>query len=169
MTAVGPDRAGLVNEVSALIREAGANLEDSRMAILGGEFALILLFGGSAAAIDSVEKQSVALGERLGLALHIRETLGAPAARDYLSYRVRVNGLDRPGIVQTVSHVLAARQVNVASLETRLVHAPLSGTPTFLLDAVVQIPPTASLPELRRALSDACERENLDYSFDAVG
>ena len=43
LTAVGPDRPGLVNQLSSLIREAGASIEDSRMAILGGEFAMILL------------------------------------------------------------------------------------------------------------------------------
>ena len=40
LTALGPDRPGLVNEISAMVLAAGANLEDSRMAILGGEFAL---------------------------------------------------------------------------------------------------------------------------------
>ena len=43
LTAVGPDRPGLVNALASLIRDAGANIEDSRMAILGGEFAVILL------------------------------------------------------------------------------------------------------------------------------
>ncbi len=43
LTAVGPDRPGLVSEISSLVLAAGANLEDSRMAILGGEFALLVL------------------------------------------------------------------------------------------------------------------------------
>ena len=32
-TAVGPDRPGLVNQISSLIHEAGANIEDNRMAM----------------------------------------------------------------------------------------------------------------------------------------
>ena len=46
LTAVGPDRPGLVNHLSSFIREADASIEDSRMAILGGEFAMILLISG---------------------------------------------------------------------------------------------------------------------------
>ena len=34
LTAVGPDRPGLVSEISSMVHGAGANLEDSRMAIL---------------------------------------------------------------------------------------------------------------------------------------
>ena len=34
LTAVGPDRPGLVQEIASVIHEAKANLEDSRMAIL---------------------------------------------------------------------------------------------------------------------------------------
>ena len=51
LTAVGRDRPGLVEKISSLLLGAGANLEDSRMAILGGEFALILLFSGTDQAV----------------------------------------------------------------------------------------------------------------------
>jgi glycine cleavage system transcriptional repressor len=167
VSAVGADRPGLVNEISTALREAGANLEDSRMAILGGEFALIVLVGGSAQVMARVDALAPSLGERLGLGVHVRPTQGASAPRDYLAYRIRVSGLDHPGIVQTVTAVLAERHVNVASLDTRLAHAPLSGTPTFLLDAELQLPPSVALPELRRALAEVCERENLDLSLEA--
>jgi len=53
LTAVGPDRPGIVQAISSAIYESGANIEDSRMAVLAGDFALIVLFSGSP---DSVEK-----------------------------------------------------------------------------------------------------------------
>ena len=67
LTAVGPDRPGLVNEISSLVLAAGANLEDSRMAILGGEFALLILVSGDPKAVTRVEHSAEELGSRLGL------------------------------------------------------------------------------------------------------
>ena len=165
LTAVGPDRPGLVSEISSLILAAGANLEDSRMAILGGEFALLLLVSGQPQAIDEVERRAGALGERLGLRMLTKATTSPLGARDFLSYQIRVTGVDRPGIVQRVSAVLAGRGVNVASLESRLSYAPESGTPMFILEAALQIPSAVALADLRRELTAACDEENWDFTL----
>ncbi|HEY4106622.1 MAG TPA: ACT domain-containing protein, partial [Polyangiaceae bacterium] len=149
LTAVGPDRPGLVNEISSLVLAAGANLEDSRMAILGGEFALLMLVSGEAKAVAAVEQSAAELGNRLGLRVLTKPT-SPQTARDFLPYQIRVTGVDRPGIVQRVAAVLAGRGVNVASLESRLSYAPLSGTPMFILEAALQIPSALALSDLRR-------------------
>ena len=167
-TAVGPDRPGLVNRISSLIHEAGANLEDSRMAILGGEFALILLVAGPPPVLESIQKGIAALEGDLGLRCIAKETR-APALGDHLPYRLRVTGVDRPGIVSTVTNLLASRDVNVAALESRLTHAPLSGTALFVLEADLQVPSQLALSELRKQLSSTCEDENLDFTLEGAG
>jgi glycine cleavage system transcriptional repressor len=166
LTAVGPDRPGLVNEISSLVLAAGANLEDSRMAILGGEFALLILVSGEPRAVTSVEQSADALGSRLGLRMLTKATSSPQAARDFLPYQIRVTGVDRPGIVQGVAAVLAGRGVNVASLESRLAYAPLSGTPMFILEAALQIPSALALADLRRELARACDEENWDFTLE---
>jgi glycine cleavage system transcriptional repressor len=167
LTAVGPDRAGLVSEIASAIHAAGANLEDSRMAILGGEFALLLLLSGSEAAATAVEKGASALGERLGLRVVSKRT-GRAQRKEFLPYRISVTGFDRPGIVLRVSELLARRGINVASLESHLAYAPLSGTPMFVLEAELQVPSEVALAELRRELSAQCDEENLDLSLESV-
>jgi len=166
LTAVGPDRPGLVSEISSLVLSAGANLEDSRMAILGGEFALLVLVSGDEKATSEVAARGEALGAKLGLRVLTKPTTSRPVARDFLPFEIRVTGVDRPGIVQRVTGVLAGRGVNVASLESRLEFAPESGTPMFILEANLQIPSALALEDLRRELSKACEEENWDYSLE---
>src|SRR6187431_1706193 len=165
LTAVGPDRPGLVSEISSTVLAAGANLEDSRMAILGGEFALLVLVSGDERAMGEVETRGAALGERLGLRLLTKATTSRQAARDFLPFQIRVTGVDRPGIVQRVTAVLAGRGVNVASLESRLEFAPESGTAMFILEAHLQIPSALALADLRRELSRVCEDESWDYTL----
>ncbi|MGE0327320.1 MAG: glycine cleavage system protein R [Polyangiaceae bacterium] len=166
MTAVGSDRPGLVKAISALIHGAGANLEDSRMAILGGEFALVLLYSGPTEALDRVQAGTEPLSSKLQLQFIIKDT-ASPAARPYRSYRLRVSGLDHPGIVERVTDVLALREVNVESLDTRLAHLPMTGTPTFVLDAILQIPPEVAIGELRKAMNDLCDAAQLDFQLEA--
>jgi glycine cleavage system transcriptional repressor len=157
----------LVSEIASAVHGAGANLEDSRMAILGGEFALLVLLSGSEAAAAAVERASGPLGERLGLRVLLKRTARG-RAKDFLPYRISVTGFDRPGIVSRISEILARRGVNVASLESRLEYAPLSGTPMFVLEAELQVPSEVALAELRRELSGQCDEENLDLSLESV-
>src|SRR5690349_1400354 len=165
LTAVGPDRPGLVNAISSLIHAAGANLEDSRMAILGGEFALLVLVAGSEASVARVESESPRLERELGLKLLLKRTQ-AETPRDFLPYAIRVSGVDRPGIVRSVTDLFARRGINVASLESRVTFAPLSGTPLFTLEAELEVPSQVALSELRREINTLSDEENLDVQLE---
>ncbi len=166
LTAVGADRPGLVERISILIHGAGANLEDSRMAILGGEFALILLFAGQDAALRRAEAGANELARELGLTISLRPTAATAKVPDYLPYRLRVSGVDRPGIVAMVSSLLAGRHINVAALDSHLGFAPLSGTPLFHLQARLQVPSQLALATLRADIGRLCEEENLDFLLE---
>src|SRR5262245_51095545 len=161
LTAIGPDRPGLVKAISGAVHRAGANIEDSRMSILGTEFALVMLYSGTASEVEAAEQACEALGRELNLKFLFQDTRRANAG-GFVVFRLRVSGLDHVGIVESVTGVLETRGVNVASLSTHIAHLPLTGTPMFVLDAELQIPAKVSLAELRRELNDVCERENLD-------
>jgi glycine cleavage system transcriptional repressor len=165
LTAIGPDRPGLVKAVSTAVHRAGANIEDSRMSILGSEFALVMLYSGSASEVEAAENACEALGRELGLKFLFQDTRRAEAG-GFVVFRLRVSGLDHPGIVESVTSALEKRGINLASLSTHIAHLPLTGTPMFVLDAELQIPAKTSLAELRRELSEMCERENLDLSLE---
>ena len=166
LTAIGPDRPGLVKEISAAIARAGANLEDSRMAVLGGDFAMLVLLSGTAAELASAEERGRAALAPLGVECHFRATEVPEAKPGSLACDLRVTGLDQPGIVEAVTTVVAERGVNVASLETSVIHQPLSGTPTFLLEAVLHVPRGVSLANLRRELGRVADDQNLDLVLD---
>ena len=167
LTAVGPDRPGLVKELSSRISAAGANLEDSRMAILGGEFAMILLISGPTGSIDRVTEIGDEVERDLGLRCILKETSPAHPPTDYLLYRIEVSGADRPGIVQAIAAILANSGINVATLESHLSYAPFSATPMFMLEATLQVPSKTALADLRNDLAATCEEENLDFHLES--
>jgi len=64
ISALGKDRPGLVNQLSHAILDAGCNIQDSRMTVLGGEFALMLLVTGPWNAVGKLESQTKALEKK---------------------------------------------------------------------------------------------------------
>jgi glycine cleavage system transcriptional repressor len=168
LSAVGPDRPGIVDRLSALIHEAGGNIEDSRMAILGGDFALVLLFAGPPAALARVRRCLGPLARRLKLSCSLKPTRPRRGPERRRLLRLDVRGLDHPGIVHHVTAVLAAQGVNVAALDTRLAEAPESGAPFFILKADLQAPRDLSLSDLRRSLDRVCASDALDFSIEEL-
>ena len=166
LSAVGPDAFGRVKHVSSFLLRAGCNLEDSRMARLAGEFAIIVLFSGSDEALGKVEAGRELLAAELGFVVTLKEATPAQPGPSVLGYDLRVGGVDQPGIVFAVSEALAAEQINVVSFDSRLERAAFSGTPVFVLQARLHIPGRPALGRLRGALEGICDERNLSYTLE---
>lgn len=169
LTAVGPDRPGLVKDVSQIVFDAGCNLEDSRMAVLAGEFAIIVLLSGDAEAVEQLGRVGkTRLESELGLGVSVKPTEARGAPAEQLVRRLEVNGADRAGIVHRVTDALAKREINVASLESRLTHAPFSGMPMFRLVAELEIPNEPTLQAVTAEMEKLCEELDLTCAFEQV-
>jgi glycine cleavage system transcriptional repressor len=172
LLATGRDRPGIVGRISGLIYDSGCNLEDSRMAILGGEFALIVLIAGRAEDLEKLETGMPRLAEELGLTVQFKETVtGAEARRGgvpHLLYTIRGVSMDHPGIVHKLTRILSAHRVNVARLDTSLSSAPGTGTPVFSFDLDAEVPADISVAPLRAELLKLAEAENIDLEMRAA-
>ena len=173
LTAIGVDRAGLVDEVSQFIYDRGGNIEDSRMVNLRGQFAIMLLVGGDEAVIGKLRHEQSRLAESSGLQVEVRPTAdrpGAPpsTAAGALPFRFVATAVDRAGIVHEVSHLLRELNVNIESLETRLSPAPYTGSPVFEMEAVLAVPRSTPVNQLRQRLAAACDGMNMDWDLSGL-
>lgn len=170
LTAVGPDRPGIVEAVTKFLLDRGCNLEDSRMAILGGEFALIVLVSGPAAAVETVRAEFATFGSQIGLVGTAKDTPGPQARVDkgYIPFHIRAVGLDHEGIVHHIAHALHQLGANIETLDTQATSAPFTGAPLFTLAMRVAVPPHLSLAELRSKLMAVCDEVNVDVSIHPV-
>ena len=73
ITAIGADRPGIVNELTEVLLKADLSIKDSRMSILGGEFAIILLVSGDAASVSNIINSKDKLEQTLNLSLLIKQ------------------------------------------------------------------------------------------------
>ncbi len=161
ITAVGPDRSGLIFELSSLIRDHGGNIEDTKMSKLGGMFAVLMLITGPERVLDGIEAQREDLQSSLGVSCSFARTT-ADRSLAGESFHFSASGLDRPGIVTALSDLLAKRNVNVISFLSRIENAPLSGTPLFVVELDCVLLEGASKSDIMSELRLACEREGLE-------
>ena len=74
LSALGTDRPGIIDELSRAVLECGCNILDSRMAVLGGDFALLMQLDGNWNTLAKLEGQVAGLEKRLGLTITSRRT-----------------------------------------------------------------------------------------------
>ena len=106
LTAVGPDRPGIVGELTAHLHAAGGNILDSRMVNLRGEFAMMILVelpdpATAERIATSLEQRGQSMGLRLLLAP--QDPAATRAAKGGLPYRLKTYSMDQPGILARIS------------------------------------------------------------------
>lgn len=166
LTAVGRDRPGLVGELTGNLYKAGANLADSRMVNLRGQFALVVLVEGSDEVLAKLRQDIPSAAERMGLTVTFAGQGPAPEPVSGLPFRLKTYSMDQPGIVHRVSDVLRKHHVNIEELETRLESAPFMGSPIFTLELRMHVPAQTRVPALRKDIEGVCEELNCDFDLE---
>lgn len=166
LTLTGHDRVGIVERVTKLVLNAGGNVDSSRMARLGGEFAMLMLVS---LAEDRYEELNHCLNDlcKDGFALTICPTmLAAPEQYSgWMPYQVQVSGADHEGIVHNIACHLAEHGINIETMDTNMTKAPMSGTPLFTMSAVVLVPPQLSFHDLADDLEIIGDNMNVDIEI----
>jgi glycine cleavage system transcriptional repressor len=164
LSALGPDRPGLVAEVTGYVTERGGNIEESRMVVLGGEFGVMMLASGTADEIAKIARDTPQLQATTGLDVSTRDTKSAEEHRRAQSIpcTVTCDAIDNPGIVRAVARALHALGLNVVSLETTTYEAPVTGSPLFRLEAQCDAPRVMTIAKVRAAMEEVAEREAID-------
>jgi glycine cleavage system transcriptional repressor len=158
LSAVGRDRPGIVADLAQLVYDCEANLEDSRMTLLGNEFAAIFLCSGSS---DDLQQRLSDGARRLEwenrLTVFLRPLEGqprppVPAAGSRLA-RVAAEGEDRAGIVARICRLLADLSINIADLRSETQPSP-SGSAIYRMSLLVEVPDSVKAADFSSALDE---------------
>lgn len=140
VSAVGLDRPGIIAGVAERLAAHGANVTDSRMAILRGHFAMTLIVEGAEADVLAADLAHLDALETFSVT-EVAEAAANP--RSEPNAVVSVHGADHPGILAAVTRVLAEEGVNVCDLQTRLAQS------LYVMVIDVAVPPEAAGLEAR--------------------
>lgn len=165
ISVIGHDRPGLVGELTEIIAGKAANVEDSRMTVLGGEFAVLMSVSAEEAVLDALETELAEHAEEKGLAQLFRKTRDRSAGKR-TRQRVTVSAMDHPGIVSQVAGFFGGQGVNIANLDTATEPAAHTGTPIFNLTVDVELPEAMTPEALAEAFQTFCAQADLDGEIE---
>ena len=168
IAAVGEDRPGLADQLSGWILERGCNIADSRMMVLGGEFAVLLLVSGNWNNLAKLEDQLEQIQTKLGMTLSVKRTEKKQRSGAFLPYAVDVVSLDHPGIVHNLANFFSQRSINIQDLSTSSYSAAHTGTLMFAVHISLDVPADTHIASLREEFLDFCDRLNLDAVIEPL-
>jgi glycine cleavage system transcriptional repressor len=170
ISAVGPDRPGIVGELTGRLHAAGGNILESRMVNLRGEFAMMILLEAPEEAAEALRRDLPGVGREMGLNLFVTpQEAASPSQRvQGLRYRLKTYSMDQPGIVARLTNLLRKYGVNIEELIAHQRSAAFAGSPLFMTEMELTVPPTVSLSRLRAELESLCNQLNCDVDLESA-
>jgi len=163
LTLTGHDRIGIVEEITNVFVKHGGNVATSRMARLGGEFAMLALISLGGKELAALEKELQKLRDE-GFQITLLQTEDDHAKKysGWLPYTIEVLGADHEGIIHKIAHHLAKQGINIEDMETTTTPAPMSGTLLFAMKAIVLVPPNLAFHKWSDALDEIGDKLNVN-------
>jgi len=168
VTVIGPDRTGLVRDVTKTISGAGGSIMQSRMTTLGKEFAMVALVAANWHAITKVEEALNELSGQSGLTISYKTTEEQHSNSPAAPYNVDIVAMDQEGIVAGLAGFFAARSIEIADLNTRRYNAAHTGAAMFGVQMAISVPGSVHLAALRDEFHEYCEEQNLDAIIEPI-
>ncbi len=166
ITALGEDKPGIIDKLSESVMTCNCNIVDSRMSVLGGEFAVMLMVTGKWNELAKLEDTLATVSDALGLTIACKRTKPNEPSTDLMPYSIEVISIDQPGIVHELARFFSSRKINVQELNTTQYPAAHTGTPMFVLHLTANIPASLPIVGLRDEFLDFCESLNMDATME---
>lgn len=168
VSVLGADRPGIANQLSTLASEHNCNIVDSRMAVLGGEFAVIMMLEGSWSSIAKFENAISTLEQKHGLLTLVKRTEMPKNKSNLMPYGIQVVALDTPGIIKEISTFFSNRSINIENLQTDTYKAPHTAAPMLVINMTVNISISMHIADLREDFTIFCDDLNLDATMEPL-
>ncbi len=170
LTAVGTDRPGICNRVIKLVTQAGCNIVDSRIAIFGNEFTLIMLITGNTSNITRVETQMPLLGQEHDLITIMKRTSAHALIDNSYTMEVFVESEDRPGLTEKFTQFFADQQIGLDSLSALTINKSKiqAEVDQFHIAITASVSADCNLMQLQEDFNELCKSLNVQGSLNFI-
>lgn len=150
LTAVGPDSPGMAHAVAQILFEHGCNIEDTTMTRLSGHFSMLFAVEPPQnLAISTLQNALAPLQNARGLVadvLNVEPVSDAPheSPRAILT----AYGAEKTGLLARLTGELAAQNVNVTDVQTRVA----SAGSVYIMILEIEVPATLQNADLEAKL-----------------
>lgn len=158
ITTVGSNRPRICHRIVQLVTQSGCNIVDSRIALFGSEFTLIMLLSGNNNAITRVETMLPLLGQEHDLITMTKRTSPHHQPDHLYLLEVSVQSDDRLGLTEKFTQFFAEQQIDLHSLSAQTVEqSNLSPeNKLFQLSLSAILPAESDQQQLQRDFTHLC-------------
>jgi glycine cleavage system transcriptional repressor len=154
---VGKDRPGIIAGVTGALASLGVNLEDSRMTILRGQCAFVVVLDAPGISDGGhIEGALERVAEELNLFVVVRPTpeeVTPTGSGEW--FWIVVDGADHPGIVAGIAEAIASVGGNIVELASRLLER--DGHSGYVLRLSVTVPEGVTIETISSIVADASD------------
>ena len=162
---IGKDRPGIISELTSVLSENGANIEDASMTLLQGHFAMIIVVECADDNLENIQNQlrnsDVLNGFTLEFSiLDIQNSAKEiEVDKDSVHYVLHLSVKDTIGVVANITKILGENFANVIDCSTRI----NKETGVFTLSLDVDIP-----VEKESLIVEKVQSKSSEYDGDIV-
>jgi glycine cleavage system transcriptional repressor len=168
VNAIGAAEQPLLSTLTKRVFDAGCNLVEARLAVLGREVSLQLLTGGSWDALAKFETALSRLQREDNVTITLKRTGARQLAGTTLPYAIEVIAADRPGVLNQLAEFFARRSISVDTLTSTRYRAQQTGAEMFSATLSIGIPSSMHIAGLRDDFLEFCDASNLDAILEPI-
>ena len=137
----GRDKIGLVSSLSKKITTSGSKINESRMIKLGDHFAIILSIS---TLLNQTEIKKILSNQDLTFTIKIN----FKKTKQLSEFKVKkflLKGADNEGLVYHITNFFSEHRINIQSLNSNIIQAPVTGINLFEINGEIKIPKNISI------------------------
>ena len=132
----GKDRIGIISDISKEISELNGNIETSKMIKSYDKFNMLLLVSINSNRVNDL-KNNFKIYSDLNVLI---DDINVGKNENLDKYIFILKGANTEGIVHQYTNLFSKNRVNILDMNTKIVNAPVTGSPLFYVKAVILIP-----------------------------
>ena len=161
ISASGPDRKGIVSEISSIINQYNGNIETSRMVRLEEQFSILILIKVETKNIKKLKNKIESI-EKLKVDINSANSLNKEYKNKFHLY---INGADNEGIVYSFSNYFSKLNINIEEVSTSIKNAPVSATPLFMMDLIITTSKEINEDKIIKDLNEISEKLGVEVNL----
>ncbi len=159
---IAPNQQVVVDDLIQIISKNNCHLEESRLSVLGDNFAGILRIAGNWNGIAKTEEAIASLKNQGTVLLEVKRSEPLHLEGEYLPYMTQVVGLDTPGMVFSITQFFAQQQIQLIDVQIDPFQTSHSDTSMITVSLRIGIPADINIADLRERFMILCDELNID-------
>lgn len=158
----GKDRIGIISDISKEISDLNGNIETSKMIKSYDKFNMLLLVSIDYDKINDL-RNNFKIYSDLNILI---DNVNINKNESLNKYIFILKGANTEGIVHQYTNLFSKNRINILDMNTKVINAPVTGSPLFYVKAVILIPENFKISMIANEIKEMENELNVKIKFE---